>query len=477
MWKTFLALATLFCAVQAAVAEGFSKGDQVELVRPAPLYFKETYLIRVGTVGERFTVLMEKTGQQRVFLSSRDALGNEVALSISKDALRLVTQPGTSPERGANISVTMMARAISQNMPATMAARMSFEARSEALRMNGGKKESDEAVLRGLRWLVQNQNPDGSWGRRGTTGAAMTGFSILSLLGHGETTDSAEFGPAVKKALDWLVTNGNTYDSRLSMEQSFTQAGTYAHAIVTFALGEYYTLTKDARVVDLLKKAVGYIVAGQGPDGGWMYSYDRSTPGDTSVSGWQIQALKAAHLSGLNIDGVDAALDKAMLNLARVRGKTGGFGYRTSTVEKYSLTGVGVFCTYIWKQEKDKLVHDGIDYIIDHATKKDFKDTYFPVEYKGEKADLYAWYYNTQACFMYGGQAWDTWNSRLQDELVTNQSPDGSWPAMPGKSVVSYQTTPAGDGPIYRTNFCILMLEVYYRYLPTGDIRFSRPQK
>jgi len=134
MWKTFLALATLFCAVQAAVAEGFSKGDQVELVRPAPLYFKETYLIRVGTVGERFTVLMEKTGQQRVFLSSRDALGNEVALSISKDALRLVTQPGTSPERGANISVTMMARAISQNMPATMAARMSFEARSEARR-------------------------------------------------------------------------------------------------------------------------------------------------------------------------------------------------------------------------------------------------------------------------------------------------------------------------------------------------------
>ncbi|MEI9897929.1 MAG: hypothetical protein WDN28_29745 [Chthoniobacter sp.] len=97
------------------------------------------------------------------------------------------------------------------------------------------------------------------------------------------------------------------------------------------------------------------------------------------------QALKAAHLSGLDIPGVDAALDKAMLDLQRVRGKNGGFGYRNAASEKYSLTGVGVLCTYFWKQEKDKMVREGIEYIMDH-TKKDQ-----PVEYKGDKADLYAW--------------------------------------------------------------------------------------
>lgn len=355
-----------------------------------------------------------------------------------------------------------MGKGVASGIPGTMASRVGGTARATAMQMNGGKKESEEAVLRGLRWLVKNQNPDGSWNKGGgPVTAAMTGFSLLSFLGHGETPVSAEFGPTVQKALDWILKNGQANDGRLSMEKSFSQPGVYAHAIVAYALGEYYTMTKDERAQALLKKAVGYIVEGQGPDGGWMYSYDK-TQSDTSVSGWQIQALKAAHLSGLDIAGVDGALDKAMLNLQRVRGKNGGFGYRDAASEKYSLTGAGVLCTYFWKQEKDKMVREGIEYIMDH-TKKDF-----PVEYKHDKADLYAWYYNTQACLMVGGAAWNTWNRLFQNELVKNHSPDGSWPPLAGKSAGGeLQRAPEGTGPFYRTNLCILMLEVYYRYMPT----------
>jgi hypothetical protein len=330
-----------------------------------------------------------------------------------------------------------------------------------AMQANGGKKESEEAVLRGLCWLVKTQNPDGSWGKgKGPVQAAMTGFSMLSFLGHGETPVSPEFGPAVQKALDWVLENGSKSDGHLCMQPQFSQQGVYAHAIVAYALGEYYTMTRDQRVEGLLRRAVRYIVEGQGPDGGWMYSYDK-TESDTSVSGWQIQALKAAHLSGLNIEGVDTALDKAMLDLKRVQGKNGGFGYRNAAQEKYSLTGIGVLCTYFWKQEKDKMVRDGVEYMMDH-TKKDF-----PVKYDGEKADLYAWYYNTQACLMVGGPAWSTWNRLFQDEIVKHQSADGSWPPMVGKAVGDLQIQPEGNGPLYRTNFCILMLEVYYRYMPT----------
>ena len=347
------------------------------------------------------------------------------------------------------------------SVPGTMAGRMGGTARAQAMQMNGGKKESEEAVMKGLRWLVKKQNADGSWGNGGPVQAAMTGFSILSFLGHGETPVSAEFGPTIQKALNWVMVNGKKNDGHLCMTPQFSQPGVYAHAIVAYALGEYYTMTKDERVVDLEKKAVGYIVDGQGPDGGWMYSYDK-TESDTSVSGWQIQALKAAHLSGLNIDGVDASLDKAMLNLKRVQGKNGGFGYRKPEQEKYSLSGVGVLCTYFWKQEKDKMVRDGIEYIMEKTKKEN------PVEYKGDKGDLYAWYYNTQACLMVGGAAWNTWNRLFQNEIVKNQAPDGSWPPMPGKSVGELQIQPEGNGQFYRTNLCILMLEVYYRYMPTN---------
>jgi hypothetical protein len=360
------------------------------------------------------------------------------------------------------------ARGMAGYLPATMAARAGGAARNQAMLMNGGKKESEEAVLRGLRWLVETQKSDGSWG--GGNRPAMTGLSLLSFFGHGETPLSPEFGPAIQKALVWMTENGTKFEGRLSMQMEFDSPGVYAHAISTYALGEYYTLTKDERVVDLLTRAVGYIVDGQAPDGSWAYGYKKSRPGvdspfhgDTSISGWQIQALKAAHLSGLNIPGVDQALDRAMVDLERVQCPGGGFGYKGRNDNRFSLTGVGVLCTYLWKQKKDKVVMDGIDYLMAGTEKE------YPVLYQGEKADLYAWYYDTQACLMVGGDAWTKWNGMFQTEITNAQAPDGSWPPMKSRPVAVgvYQTQPGGSGALYRTNLCILMLEVYYRYLPS----------
>ena len=345
-------------------------------------------------------------------------------------------------------------------LPDAFKDRIGVEARTRAMQMKGGMKESEEAVMRGLRWLVKNQNSDGSWGP--SSKGAMTGFGLLSFLGHGETPVSREFGPTIQKALDWMTENGAKFDGHLNMASAFGgNASVYEHAIAAYALGEYYSMTKDERVADLLKKAVGYIVDGQSPDGGWVYSYTKEGDGDTSVTGWQIQALKAAHLTGLNMPGVDQALDKAMINLKRVQGPKGGFGYHKPQEERYSLTGVGVLCTYFWKQEKDKSIRDGIDFMMKET------ENGHPVEYKSDKADLYAWYYNTQACLMVGGAPWTKWNHLFQTEVVKNQGSDGAWPPMTAKSVGEFQTSPNGLGPLYRTNLCILMLEVYYRYMPS----------
>lgn len=338
------------------------------------------------------------------------------------------------------------------NIPGTMAGRMGGTNRQRMMDTNGGKKKSEEAVLRGLRWLVKTQANDGSWSSQYRS--AMTGLGLLCFLGHGETTTSPEFGPTVKRAVDWLVKTGTAGQGKFAR---IDQPGVYEHGIATYALGEYYTLTKDEAVVPLLTQAVTCIVEGQGPDGGWMYRYDKSQS-DTSVSGWQIQALKAAHLSELNISGVDEALDKAMLNLKRVRGPKGGIGYRDPSTERYSLTGVGVLCTYFWKQDKDELVRDGIKYILDDDKPK--------VDYKAGTADLYAWYYNTQACLMVGGSAWSKWNRMFQDQIADSQSADGSWPPTGAAKPHGPEKAKDGAGPYYRTTLCILMLEVYYRYMP-----------
>jgi hypothetical protein len=342
-------------------------------------------------------------------------------------------------------------------VPGSMSGRMGGTARANAMRQLGGKEKAEKAVMAGLRWLKKTQNEDGSWSDQNRP--AMTGFAILCFLGHGELPDSPEFGPTVKKGVDWLLAKGTEFQGNLSMNRNGWGGnhGVYEHAIAAYAISEYYTMSKDERFADLVKQAITHIVQGQDSRGGWQYQYTKGTRTDTSVSGWQIQALKAAHLTGLGIPGVDEALDKSMLMLKSMQGEDGSFGY-LNPPGKYSLTGVGVLCTYFWKQDKDRSVRDGIEYMLRMTEDK------YPVKYKSEHADLYAWYYNTQACLMFGGSAWSKWNRWFQDEICDAQSPDGSWPPTGGKGHA--ENDPGIRSQTYRTTLCILMLEVFYRYMP-----------
>jgi hypothetical protein len=318
------------------------------------------------------------------------------------------------------------------------------------------KPKAEQAVLKGLAWLQKNQASDGSWGD--SNKGAMTGLALLCFLGHGETPESQQFGFTVNKAVEWILTNGAANEGRLHMAKAFSQSGVYEHAICTYALGEYYTMTQDPNVKELFKQAIGYIVQGQGPDGGWMYSYDKSA-GDLSVSGWQIQALKAAYLSNLGISGVDEALDKAMVYIEHSKGPAGGYGYR-GPGDSYSLAGVGMLCQLFWKGNRDT-IKKGMEWMLEQTQKN------APVKYQGPKADLYAWYYHTQACLMFGGSAWTKWNNWFQDEIVDAQAAEGSWPPMAAGSHGGLQTGAGMSPTVYRTTLCILMLEVFYRYMPS----------
>jgi hypothetical protein len=329
---------------------------------------------------------------------------------------------------------------------------------------------TENAVLRGLKWLRDHQNEDGSWSERNKAG--MTGLALLCFLGHGELGNSKEFGFCVSKAVQWLLDKGTAHEGRLSMTRDGWgpgNGGVYEHGIVTYALGEYYTLSGDERVLELLKDAIAHIVAGQGPDGGWMYHFDK-TQSDTSVSGWQVQALKAAHLTRLNLPGVDAALDKAMANFDRVQGPNGGYGYR-GPEDRYSLTGVGLLCEKFWGHGRARDLRKSVEFIREKSKNE------FPVKYHGDKADLYAWYYHTQAILMIGGAAWNDWEAKFQKEIVGSQSSDGSWPVMRAAAHGNLQTDGGLTGAVYRTTFSVLILESYYRYMPTNraDIGAGAP--
>ena len=401
------------------------------------------------------TVPTEKTVQQAPSVNAPNVavIATTATTSTFKVALPQV-QVRIAPS-SANIMRNFgTSRAFAANLTGTLSGRMGA-GRARAMAQNGMKPKSEQAVLRGLAWLAEHQNEDGSWGEDNK--GAMTGFGVLCFLGHGELQDSPQFGPTVGKALTWIFENGTANEGRLHMAKAFTAQGPYEHAICAYALGEYYTMTKDKRVVKLLTQAIAHIIEGQGPGGGWMYAYDKSGD-DLSVSGWQIQALKAAHLGQLPNPEVDKALTKAIAYIERVRGPKGGYGYQNAG-DDYSLTGVGILCQLFWKGERGNL-RQGMTWLLEQTEKSK------PVKYKERSGDLYAWYYHTQACLMFGGEAWTKWNAWFQDEVCDVQNPDGSWP-IPGGNSPGPQGADTLTGAVYRTSLCVLMLEVFYRYMPT----------
>ena len=343
-------------------------------------------------------------------------------------------------------------------LPNVMGDRCTAASRAQAMRANGGDPKAEEAIKKGLQWLKGHQNADGSFGEQYPV--AMTGLALLAYLGHCERPTSTEYGPTVKKAIEYLLGVGNAQDGKLS--KAGGTPWVYEHGIATYALGEAYILTKDPKIAEVFSKACRIIVYGQGPDGGWMYNYDKSAS-DTSVSGWQVQALKTAVLSGLSIPEADAALKKSVGNVMRCRGANGGFGYR-GPEDKQSLTGVGVVMLQIAIHERGQVVRKALDLYIDHKNAPVYN-------YDAGDANLYSWYYGAQACFQYGGSPWGKWNRIVMPQIIAHQTADGNWSPFGGAGGAGFDHTGKGttsDAEVYRTSLCSLMLEVYYRYLASN---------
>ena len=172
-----------------------------------------------------------------------------------------------------------------------------------------------------------------------------------------------------------------------------------------------------------------------------------------SVSGWQIQALKAAYNTGRNFSGVEKALDLATTKyLPAIQDSEGAFKYNPDHAKgKPSLTGAAMLAMQIWKGQDTPQYTKAL--------------TYLTNAYKNPTpgGNFYAPYYNTQAFFMHEGKEWENYNKQFQPRLLDAQNSDGSWLSKGAGG------QGGADAQFLNTAWAILMLEVYYRYLPTTD--------
>jgi hypothetical protein len=211
------------------------------------------------------------------------------------------------------------------------------------------------------------------------------------------------------------------------------------------ALCEAYAMTHDSNLRDLAQRALDFIVYAQHkPGGGWRYAPGQ--PGDTTVTGWQIQALKSGRLAGLDVPSLTLA--DAQRFLDSVQSKSGAmYGYRDTKAEP-TTTAVGLLCRMFggWRRDHSALAR-GVEFLGQTGPSKD---------------NLYYNYYATQVLFHYGGYPWERWNAVLRDYLITTQARDGhesgSWHFSGGHA--------ESGGRLYNTAMAVMTLEVYYRYLP-----------
>ena len=339
------------------------------------------------------------------------------------------------------------------------------ESRREAIQSLGGSEDSEQAVERGLKWLAKHQAPDGHWGIHDLhcqdhqctghgsfqSNTAATGLSLLAFLGAGYTHQSGEHQAVVDRGIKWLVQHQKKDGDLFADESEFVWF--YSHGMASIALCEAYGLTKDPALREPAQKALNFIVASQHPQfGGWRYRPQFES--DTSVSGWQLMALKSGEMAGLTVPKDVYAGVSNWLDSVESKTTKGQFAYHPSRPASLAMTAEGLLMRqYLGAVRTDARLVAGADYLRQHLP--DLADR-----------DAYYWYYATQVMFHMQGAHWDEWNTRLRDTLVSTQlkdgDPNGSWsPDRP-----TPEKWGAAGGRHYVTCMNLLMLEVYYRHLP-----------
>ncbi|GEM_PF-1732478 len=348
------------------------------------------------------------------------------------------------------------------------------------LRAFGGGRHTESAVLMGLIWLKNHQNPDGTWsckefmnncpkgictgaGSSASYDIGLTGLTAMAFLGAGHTHERGKFKDVVKRALGAMKERQD--EDGCFCERTPDGRWIYNHAICTQAMAEAFGMTRDPAWKTSAQKAAGFLVTCQNPGAGWRYGV-RPGESDSSCTAWAVCALKAAELAGLEVpkecfEGAIAWFDRVTDDAScktgyRSRGDSGA--RLAEAAGKFepteAMTAAAVFCRILIKGGRMK----NHPFTLGGGNRLKQKPPKWDVA--GGAIDLYYWYWGTLAMFQLGRQYWKAWNDPMKNALIPTQRRDGcengSWDPVGAWG--------AAGGRVYATAMNVLTLEIYYRY-------------
>lgn len=390
-----------------------------------------------------------------------DAMAASSADVSAKPVAETVSAVNSRPSVSAQAASATHAM-VPGDKPNDFAARVG-DAKYEALHRTGGDNDTEAAVAAALKFLTQAQRDNGCWdpadcgagrelaplgmtrARAGTKShTALTGLSLLALLGAGETHQRGVYADNVYRGLAYLIQKQHP-DGSLAGDATI-YAASYAHGMAALSISEAAAITRDPSAIASATRALAHSVRMQHPTtGGWRYT--RGDPGDLSQLGWQAMVVEAASRAGIRQDPKTVEGIQRFLKSVRT-GNTGGLAsYRPREAPSRTMTAEAMATRLLIGETVPAAeITEAQRYLLQKppGTGQD---------------DYYYWYYATLALHQLQDQAWRHWNDALKQRLLATQREDGSWSA---------NTVWGGyGGTVYTTAMATLCLETYYRHTTT----------
>ena len=246
----------------------------------------------------------------------------------------------------------------------------------------------EEAIVAGVEFLIQDQNPDGSWGSaRQTKGlniyapvpgahdafrAAVTAMAVSAMIDSGLADDPGEAGQALHKGELYLL------DSLPKVRRADATAiyNVWTHAYGIQALTDMYPRAKGERreqIRELIAQQIDRLGRYASVDGGWGY-YDfrvgTARPASSSISFTTATCLVALHeaskIEGIEVPGrmVEAAV--ASINRQRKSDHSYLYGEYLKARPMYGINrpagslGRSQACNYALRIWGDETIEDPV---------------------------------------------------------------------------------------------------------------------
>jgi hypothetical protein len=317
---------------------------------------------------------------------------------------------------------------------------------------------TDQAIDRGLAYLAdpRQHHRDGSFGSNAYAGnVAVTSLSALAFMAAGHQPNRGPYGQLVTDALRFVLKQEDRNKPGYLHNPTATPHGPmYGHGFGTLFLAEVSGMVQDKalreEVNGTLHRAVKLIVNSQNFEGGWRY-----TPGtneaDISVTICQIMALRAARNAGVDVP--KDKVDKCVVYVKKCQDLNQGWfrymlnGGGMGPQQAFARTAAGVVALYSAGIYDGREVEAGLAFLM-----KNKPGGRGDLGFRPDIHYFYGHYYAVQAMYTAGNPRWAEWFPLIRDELVANQSADGSW-----------------TDPIcrhYGTAMACLILQVPNNYLP-----------